>query len=162
MLGRLFLGKFNPRLEQRTQQYNNSLHRHRVLHSGGPNHVNQHVHPAWVSRTLVPLINEPLQAVPQGTWQCVDARPSPCIGLKLLCVGTRSAWYRQPPPPSLEVPFPAGLDALPPASLDMPPLARASYRRRPAPPEPAAALTGRRCFFILLQIWLNLNEIWLC
>jgi hypothetical protein len=40
------LGKFNPRLEQHTHQYNNSLRRRRVLRSGGPNHINHRVHPA--------------------------------------------------------------------------------------------------------------------
>jgi hypothetical protein len=40
------LGKFNPRLEQHTQQYNNPLYGRRVLRSGGLNHVNHRVHPA--------------------------------------------------------------------------------------------------------------------
>jgi hypothetical protein len=31
---------------------------------------------------------------PQGTWQCTDACPPPCLGLKLVRGGTRSAGYR--------------------------------------------------------------------
>jgi hypothetical protein len=53
------LGKFNPRLEPHTQQYNNPLYGYRVLCFSGSNHVNHRVHLAWASRALVPLINEP-------------------------------------------------------------------------------------------------------
>jgi hypothetical protein len=31
----------------------------------------------------------------QGTWQRVGACPTPCLGLKIVCRGTRSAGYRQ-------------------------------------------------------------------
>jgi hypothetical protein len=33
----------------------------------------------------------------QGIWQRVDARPTPCLDLKLVCGGTRSVGYRQRP-----------------------------------------------------------------
>jgi hypothetical protein len=31
----------------------------------------------------------------QGTWWCMGSRPTPCLDLKLVCKGTRSARYRQ-------------------------------------------------------------------
>jgi hypothetical protein len=40
------LGEFNPRLKQRTQQFNNPLRGCRELRSGVPKHVNHCVHPA--------------------------------------------------------------------------------------------------------------------
>jgi hypothetical protein len=30
-----------------------------------------------------------------GMWQRMDARPAPCLDLKLVCEGTRSTGYRQ-------------------------------------------------------------------
>jgi hypothetical protein len=38
----------------------------------------------------------------QGTWQRIDARHALCLDLKLVCGGTRSAWYRQRPRAHLE------------------------------------------------------------
>jgi hypothetical protein len=40
-----------------------------------------------------------------GTWQRVDARPAPYLGLKLVCRGTRSAGYRHPQPHSILPPL---------------------------------------------------------
>jgi hypothetical protein len=34
----------------------------------------------------------------QLMWQCVDARPAPCLDLELVCGGTRSSGCRQRPP----------------------------------------------------------------
>jgi hypothetical protein len=31
----------------------------------------------------------------QGTWQCVDARPTICLDLRLVCRGTQSVGYQQ-------------------------------------------------------------------
>jgi hypothetical protein len=62
-------------------------------------------------------------------------------------------------PPSLERPLLPIAAPGPSWLLAAPSVPRAAGHPRQPPP---AALTEWRCFFVLLRIWLNLNEIWLC
>jgi hypothetical protein len=60
-----------------------------LLSRGGGSGATGHV------AALEPTLSGWLDPVLWGTWHRAGAHPAPCLDLKLICRGTRSAGYRQ-------------------------------------------------------------------
>jgi hypothetical protein len=96
-------GKRGPKLRNTWQRWSSTQQegeaRGHETHDSTRAHLGREVRSGAAGHVEVPELTSIGRRGPElhGTWQRMDARPAPCLDLKLVYRGTRSAGYRQRP-----------------------------------------------------------------